>query len=202
MVNELRYNYSLSVLVLMFFVSCADNKKPDLNDLAETQTSSEVMTAFSEKQKAPAAKTSQKLNEIEYSAQWVPPVVMAARAGEPNAKPSDLDDYDDFINVDLSITTPGHLEFLKFDLYEGNEYDRRVKYSAFEMQRDIWFITESNDTIDCLIYHFERNFDASPVGKFTLGFPCEKCTSGTLVFEDRLFNNGRIKLLINRHENT
>jgi hypothetical protein len=202
MVNELRHIYSLSVLFAFFLFSCSEEKKPGVKELADKQTSAEVMAAFSEIQKEPDAKITQEIAEIKYSVQWVPPVVMAARAGDKAANVADVDAYDDFINIDLSVTTPGHLEFLKFDLTSAAEYDRRVKYSAFDMQRDIYFVSENNDTIPCVIFHFERNYDVSQTGKFSLGFPCEKCRKGTIVFEDRLFNNGKIKLLIDGHENT
>src|ERR1700751_4964497 len=86
---------------------------------------------------------------------------------------------------DLSIgLTEGEGEILKYHLTSVPEYDSRIKYFAFDMQKDIKLV-EGNDTLDCMMFHFERAYDVSPYSKFLLAFPISgknKSSESTIVF--------------------
>lgn len=86
-------------------------------------------------------------------------------------------------------------ELLKHDLTTIAEYDERVQYFAFEMQKDIKLI-EDGDTIPCSLFHFERTYDIAPYSKFLLGFVKGKNTEPEeriLTFYDKVFDKGLIK---------
>ncbi|MBA3680482.1 MAG: hypothetical protein H0W73_04860 [Bacteroidetes bacterium] len=110
-----------------------------------------------------------------------------------NYKKSDFEDLQYF---DLRIKIEDFkMEFIKYDLSSTGQYQERINYCAFNMQNDISLI-DGKDTLNCVLYHFERAFDVIPYGHFILGFENKNKKSinaKTLCFDDKLFNNGIIK---------
>lgn len=104
---------------------------------------------------------------------------------------------------DLKISlTEGEGELLKHKLNSAQQYNDRVNYFAFGMQKDIQLV-EGKDTISCELYHFERSFDASPASVILLGFPIsDKNISDekTLLVYDRTFNTGLVKFTFNKKD--
>lgn len=89
-------------------------------------------------------------------------------------------------------------ELLKYNLSDEEQYYERVKYFSFDMQRDI-YLRDGNDSLPCLLYHFERTYGAAPYAKFVLGFVVSKANRAVtkeFVFNDRAFNGGSIHLKI------
>jgi hypothetical protein len=79
-----------------------------------------------------------------------------------------------------------------------------VAYSAFEMQKDIYLV-DGMDTLPCVMFHFERSFDVTPFGHFSIAFENSgnrRFTEKQIVFTDRLFNNGTIKFLFQSEDFT
>ena len=87
-------------------------------------------------------------------------------------------------------------ELLKYAVGDEEEYQRRVSYYSFGMDKDIYLVVGS-DTIPCATYQWERGFDASKKLVFQLVFSKKQwkqnVNSFQLVFYDRVFNNGIIK---------
>ncbi len=111
----------------------------------------------------------------------------------PAVKSSDFEDLQYF---DLRIEVKDFkMEFIKYDIETPEQYEERVKYCAFDMQNNIKLI-DGNDTLSCLLYHYERAFNVVPYGHFILGFENKNkklIETKTLCFEDKLFNKGMIK---------
>ena len=87
-------------------------------------------------------------------------------------------------------------ELLKYDLSSPQQYQERVQYMAFDMQKDIKMVLNGTDTIPCAMYHFERAYDVTPFASIQLGFNLTKEDQEkehTLVINDKLFNKGLIK---------
>lgn len=137
------------------------------------------------------------IDEIKYYSVLKPVEYLLAqkkvKENNANLKSSEFEDLQYF---DLRIEIDGfNSEFIKYDLDSPASYEERVKYCAFEMQNDIKLI-DGKDTLDCVLYHFERAFDVVPYGHFILGFETTKKKSietKTLCFDDKLFNKGMIK---------
>lgn len=91
-------------------------------------------------------------------------------------------------------------DLLKFDgtIDDGT----KMNYLAFEMQKDL-FLVDGLDTLPCRIFHYERTYNIAPYSDFILAFE-ESAKNNkhdkTLIFEDRLFNTGTIKLKIRRED--
>ena len=84
-------------------------------------------------------------------------------------------------------------ELLKYKIAAPAEYNERVKYFAFDMQKDVMMI-HGSDTISCAMFHFEREYDAAPEAIFLLAFPKHnKIGKRTILFHDKVFGNGIIK---------
>lgn len=94
-------------------------------------------------------------------------------------------------------------EFLRYRIKFPDEYYSRIEYYSFEMQNDIHLI-DGSDTLDCLLFHFERVYSIAPYVTFTCGFAKqynEKSSSSdfnnkTFVYEDKIFNTGKIYLTV------
>lgn len=89
----------------------------------------------------------------------------------------------------------GQGELLKHDLSSPQQYNDRINYVSFEMQKDI-FLVQGKDTLFPGLYHFERTFDVAPFTTVMLAFDNEKFNPSdefTVVYNDKLFNKGFIK---------
>lgn len=120
-----------------------------------------------------------------------------------NNKISELNDMEYY---DLRITIKDSQgELLKYNLSGVAEYNERVNYFAFQMQKDISLI-QNGDTIPCGLYHFERAFDTSPSSTILLGFKKIKGRKSTeektIVFHDKIFDKGIIKFTFDSKELT
>ena len=110
---------------------------------------------------------------------------------EVNLEKDDLQYFDLRIKVDHF-----NMEFMKYNLPSSNDYGTRVSYYAFEFQKKI-FLIDGKDTLPCVLYHFERTYDITPFGHFTLAFPPSKnktqICAKTVFFPDEIFHKGIIK---------
>ena len=93
----------------------------------------------------------------------------------------------------------GKGDLLKSGLQNENmEFDKLVEYMAFAMQNDITLI-DGNTELPCELYHFERDFGLRPFCNFYIGFRKQlhsDSTSKTIVYKDKLFNSGIVKINI------
>ena len=92
-------------------------------------------------------------------------------------------------------------ELLKYKLETNQQYNDRVNYFAFGMQKDI-VLMDGKDSIPCGLYHFERAYDVSPTAVVLLGFPASKKNNSdkTLIVYDRTFNKGTLKFMFKANE--
>lgn len=89
----------------------------------------------------------------------------------------------------------GQGELLKYNLVSPQQYEARIKYMSFEMQKDICLV-QDNDTLYPGMFHFERIFEVAPYATVMMAFDNEKFDikkEFTIVYNDKLFNKGFIK---------
>ena len=87
-------------------------------------------------------------------------------------------------------------ELAKYQLQSQGQYQERIKYLAFDMQKDIFLKTDDNRQVPCKLYHFERTYGVTPHSTFLLGFSKEDIAISkerTIVIDDKLFNKGLVK---------
>lgn len=192
-----------SLFSLTFIMSC----KPDINefDITKEISAKEYQEIpFSSPEKLVAYVSSsengyykeKEIDEIKFSA-LLKPIDFIKANEKIKSSPSKITDGDDLQYFDLRITVKDFgMEFLKYNLSDVSDYPQRVDYCSFEMQNDIYLI-DGNDTLPCVYYHFERAYNVVPFGHFILAFkPTDKnvVRAKTLVYYDRLFNKGLIKM--------
>jgi hypothetical protein len=99
-----------------------------------------------------------------------------------------------YINLKIEITDQNG-EFLRHGISTTEEYNDRINYFSFGMQKDVQLV-DAGDTLPCLLFHFERLYNVAPYGTFLLAFPKGKNTDGdkTLIIYDHVFNTGIVKL--------
>lgn len=86
-------------------------------------------------------------------------------------------------------------ELLKYKLASPQQYNSRITYMSFEMQKDICLV-QGKDTLYPGLYHFERIFSIAPYATVLMAFDNKKFNTDeefTIVYNDRLFNKGLIK---------
>lgn len=116
------------------------------------------------------------------------------------AKQEELGDVE-YFELRIGLKS-GQGELLKHGITSAGDYEKRVKYFAFEMQKDIKFVM-GNDTLPCEMYHFERAYDIVPFSSFIIGFPRPKengLQDMTFIVHDRIFQKGIIKFRFTRKE--
>ncbi len=108
----------------------------------------------------------------------------------------------DYYDFKIQLTSDEG-ELLKHQLGTTAEYEQRLNYFAFDMQRDIKII-EGIDTLDCALFHFERAYDVAPYAVFVLGFPKsgKDITDRTIFYQDNVFHKGIIKFTYTKEELT
>lgn len=106
---------------------------------------------------------------------------------------SDMDYYT------LKIGAEGNKDLTRFGLNNDQEYYARQEYLSTQLQQDIRLI-DGSDTLNCLLYHYERTYGIDPQASIVLAF--ENKTAGkavgnkTIVIDDRHFGTGPVMLTI------
>ncbi|HEU4717368.1 MAG TPA: hypothetical protein VFU15_06035 [Bacteroidia bacterium] len=136
-----------------------------------------------------------------YEVTFLPADLLALHEAGPGADENAIREakthYEDLVYFRLRIKDPdAGGEILKENISSPQDYQQRVTYCAFGMQRDISLLDEQNDTIPCALFNFERAYDVTPFVNFVCAFDRKEvgqCRFFTFVFNDRLFHNGFLK---------
>lgn len=89
----------------------------------------------------------------------------------------------------------GSGELLKYNLGSAQQYNDRISYMSFQMQKDV-FLVQGQDTLSPGLFEFERIFEIAPYATVMFAFDKKKFkpeNGFTIVYNDRLFKKGYIK---------
>jgi hypothetical protein len=99
----------------------------------------------------------------------------------------------------LRVSSDKDHDLLRAGIRDDNEYYSRLEYFTSIMQNDIELV-DGDDTLACVLYHYERSYNLSPKSSFVLGFENnpERKNDGerTFIFHDQVFGIGTVKLSI------
>lgn len=153
-------------------------------------------------------KVEKKINEVIFSVQYKPDefeAVLNLHKSNPLKKEilTKVKEIEGLQYFTFSIAVPENKgDILKYNLHDEQEYYARVEYYSFNVQNDMVLI-DGNDTLPCVMCHFERTYSVAPVIKFVLAFPeSEKGRSRgqyyakTISFDDKVFSTGKVNLEI------
>lgn len=99
-----------------------------------------------------------------------------------------------YFNFRIQIIN-GKGELLKHQLSSPAQYEARVKYFSFEMEKDICLV-QGKDTIYPGLFQFERIFEVAPYATVIFAFDNKmfnKNEEFTIVYNDKVFEKGFIK---------
>ncbi|MCW3104306.1 MAG: hypothetical protein JWO09_2746 [Bacteroidetes bacterium] len=99
-----------------------------------------------------------------------------------------------YFNFRISIPKSSG-ELLKYELGSAAEYNDRIGYMSFRMEKDL-FLVQGKDTLYPGLFHFERIYEIAPYATVMLAFDNEKFSRDkefTIVYNDALFHKGYIK---------
>lgn len=92
----------------------------------------------------------------------------------------------------------GQLSPVGSSAYSKQEYQHRLGYFTFDMQRDLYLL-HGQDTFPCTLFQFVRSYDVAPYIDFALGFKKPPQTvidqNITFVFDDQILGIGTTRLL-------
>lgn len=149
----------------------------------------------------------QMVNGVQYTLDYRSPEFLALMQEQnENITKAELDsamnEISDLIQFRLQIEVPGSgKEFLKHNLTNESDYEPRVKYFAFDMQKDIYLKTEKGDSIPCSMYHFERTYNVSASSVFLLGFAGAQLEGKTeIIIHEKVFAGQEIRFVFDPKE--
>ena len=90
-------------------------------------------------------------------------------------------------------TNPEETSVLTHPVSSTQDYQERINYMAFEMERDLYLICGS-DTLRPQLYHYERTFNLSRELRCMMSFdrPATLAEKATLVLDDQLMGVGPV----------
>lgn len=91
-------------------------------------------------------------------------------------------------------------DVLKKNVTSMDEYFQRIEYFSYMAQNDFTLV-DGSDTLDCVLYHYERSYNLTPSHRLLLAFPAKKADDSgkqdkILSYNDQVFGSGRINLCI------
>jgi hypothetical protein len=199
--------YGLAVLWLGFSAGCSsddtnkdeDPQKSHLVHVTETVSAGEFVSWCSnEENQLSKTKT---ISEMMYKVIFLPSESMAYT--ELKTERHDFEtfkqiaeSYDGMSYFDFRLELiNGNGELLKYNLNSAGEYEQRIKYISFHMEKDLYLV-QGNDTIYPGLYHFERAYEVVPFLTVMLAFDNKKFDREkefTFVYNDKLFEKGLVK---------
>src|SRR6185437_11027528 len=189
----------LSLLILL--LTCCKNERVENGNYykAAVVLEKQDYIDWCRKKENPLKKTKE-LQDITFSLKYKPAEYVAcmeessgkANTNDVKKNAEDIDGLD-YYDFKIQITS-GQGELLKYQVASMSDYDSRVNYFAFGMEKDIKMI-DGSDTLGCVLFHFERAYDVIPYATFLLAFPKGKSplAERTFIYEDKVFNKGIIK---------
>lgn len=170
-------------VILLFICSCnstashrqeSNSKKEVENHTEKKLTPSEYAQWFAGKENH--LRKTVNANDLEYTLEYRSAEFVALQQLQKDEITKEeldtaLKETEELVQFKLKIEVPGSgQEFLKHNNPTNEEYESRVKYFAFEIQKDLYLLQDDSDTIPCAMYHFERSYGISPASVILLGF--------------------------------
>lgn len=155
-----------------------------------------------EKKGKEVLQTEKKVEDYTFSALYRPVdyLALADMANEPFDEQrfkKKKEQYEGLQYFTFKISAEGqNTELLKVNLKSKDDYYKRIEYFSFKMQNDLKLI-ENSDTLDCVLFHFERVYNIAPYALFTVAFPEGNTnTDKTIFYDDNILGVGRIFLKV------
>ena len=151
-------------------------------------------------------KSSKEFGDIVVTLNYVPAEKRALREAGSSTAPgfeAALDEARKFLTYQLKINHKDGLDVLNTQSEMYRDYESRVKYFSFGIQRKL-YLTVGAKRIPCALMHFERTFGLGKELMLNLAFDSKEIPeteeSPVLTWEDDFFGIGKINLSIGKNE--
>lgn len=190
--------------MVLIVYSCKENGGGHTYEVSSTSDAKAFVDAESEKKSYET-----KIKDVNLKLKYISGEQMALRdLGDVSkatqaAFDSILKGYDSLLFFNLEVSIDGFNEELlhyKPDVMNAGDFDKRVAYYAFDMQKDICIVMAGKDTIPCTMYHYERNYGVSPKNNFMLGFNASQLKDAVLVYDNQYLTTGPVKFALNEQD--
>jgi hypothetical protein len=107
-----------------------------------------------------------------------------------------------YFNLEIKVSDDVRHNLTNYGVTTDEEYQNRLNYLSFRLQRDIRLI-EGGDTLAPTLFHFERGLDFSPYRSFMVAFdrrPGSESRDKTFVLDTPVLSTGPVKLTIAQEE--
>lgn len=140
------------------------------------------------------------LKEVSFWSAYKPPEYMAVKdLGSEDVEMDSLAkairSYEHWMTFTFRVKSNDRLHPLEKGNATEKDYFHKLSY-YINAQQDFKLLVDGKDTLECALYHMERNYGAAPFIDINLGFvrPKKKVEEYiTLLYQDRVFSNGLIK---------
>jgi hypothetical protein len=106
-----------------------------------------------------------------------------------------------YFNLRLK-STDEKINVMNVNVKDDMDYNNKLNYFTFAMQQDVHLV-EGNDTLNCSLFQFERNYELAPYVDFVMAFEKPKTKEGEsdkqFVFDDKFLGIGAVKIVIDKN---
>jgi hypothetical protein len=105
-------------------------------------------------------------------------------------------ELDGYQCVVLRVKSKESNELLSADNGSEEEYYKRLEYFSGNAQSDM-FLLDGQDTLPCVLYHYERNYGLSPITSIVMTFKNNKNSNSDkkiFVFDDKILGLGKLNV--------
>ena len=148
---------------------------------------------------------SKELNAIRFNLSYQPVDLMVANRhfGEQVSEAElvkEINENQNYIYCNFIIKDNEQENNIKKMILSKKEYQNELSYFSSGMQSDFYAVA-GNDTLPCVMYHFENPENISPELRIALGFESSLPIGNKeiqVVFDDKVFGNGYIKFVFDK----
>ena len=111
-----------------------------------------------------------------------------------------IDERKDFQYFTLAIeSSDKKTDILKKDIGSKGDYYARIQYFSYMMQQDLSLV-DGTETLPCMLFQFQRDYNMTPFQTFILGFPksakSQKIQDKVLVYQDKVLGLKKVEIKI------
>ncbi len=149
-------------------------------------------------------RVSKQVGENEFTLQYKPAAYEVLLHDHAPASQAALDEavkpLEELQYFTLCIRTAERKDPAEASALDEADRNNRLNYLMFDMQAD-FALVDGKDTLPCVFYHYERNYNLSPENNILLGFEqlpgkAEQAADKTLIYTDQLLGSGPVQITI------
>lgn len=192
---NIRFKYSLLFIILLFFiVSCS---KKELDPIKYIQWVENEQNGLS---------IDKEIGDLIFNVQYQPLDYVILRQNQKTSIDSESykkikGEVEGLLYFNFSISTiKDQKSPLYYNISAAEEYQYRVSYFSFEVSNDFKLVI-ANDSLPCVLHHFERTYNIIPKVTFVLAFEKpENFSEESLrndfqfIYNDKIFDVGKIQI--------